>query len=54
MTYAYNFGQARRPANVSTSAYIRQQMDRLGMEVDTFKFGKRTIKLPPARRTSPE
>lgn len=54
MTYAYNFGQARRPANLSASAYIRQQMDRLGMEVDTFKFGKRTIKLPPASRASPE
>jgi hypothetical protein len=51
MTHAYNLTEQRRPAGQSGSAYVRQQLDRLGLQLESFQMNGRKIVLPPADRS---
>jgi len=46
--HAYTLGQARRPAGQTTAAFIRQNLDRLGLEIQSFQMGSRTVVLTPS------
>jgi transposase len=50
LRYAYDLGQHHRPAGQSAPAYVRAQLDRLGLgaELTCVKQGQRTVALPPS------
>jgi transposase len=50
MNYTYKVGRENRPAEQSTAAYVRAQLDRLGLgaELDHVQWGNRRIPLPPS------
>jgi transposase len=52
LMHAYRLGRAQRPATQSTAAYVREQLDRLGLgnDLDTVMCGGKKIKLPPSRQ----
>lgn len=54
MQHTYRLGKANRPAGQTTMAYVREQLDRLGLgaDLEVLAWGKRTIKLPPSRLAS--
>jgi transposase len=51
MQMAYALGRANRPQGQSTAAYVREQLDRLGLgaRLQSIAWGQRTIQLPPSR-----
>jgi hypothetical protein len=48
MLQAFYLGKKRRPAGQQSTEYVHQQLECLGIEVKSFKMGRRTIKLPPS------
>lgn len=50
MNYTYRVGRANRSAGQSTAAYVRAQLDRLGLgaDLDQVQWGNRRIPLPPS------
>jgi transposase len=51
LQYAYRLGQANRPQGQSPAAFVRKQLDRLGLGADlscTY-HGQRRVLLPPSR-----
>jgi transposase len=52
MQFAYRLGKTNRPADLSTSAYVRQQLDHLGIgaELTEIRWGvkKHPLALPPS------
>lgn len=50
LQHAYRLGPARRTPGQSTAAYVRRQLDRLGIGQDlkVIRWGKRRLPLPPA------
>lgn len=55
MNYTYKTGRAQRRAGQSTAAYVREQLDRLGLgaELEHVQWGRRTIPLPPSTLKAP-
>jgi hypothetical protein len=55
LQYAYRLGQAHRPAGQSPAAFVRRQLDRLGIgaELTCTYHGKRRVPLPPSSLTDP-
>jgi transposase len=51
MNYTYKAGRTNRPEGQSTAAYVRAQLDRLGLgaELEHVKWGRREIPLPPSQ-----
>jgi transposase len=51
LAHTERLGKANRPAGQSRAAYVRQQLDRLGLGADlvAIQRGQRTIALPPSR-----
>lgn len=51
MDFTYKIGRANRPPGQSTAAYVRAQLDRLGLgaELVSVAWGRRAIPLPPSR-----
>ena len=48
MAHAYNLSEQRRPAGQSGSEYVRQQLERLGIQLQSFQMYGRTIRIHPA------
>jgi hypothetical protein len=53
LQYAYRLGQGGRPDGLSPAAFVRRQLDRLGIgaELTCTYHGKRSVPLPPSART---
>ena len=54
LQYTYRLGRANRAADQSAAAYVRLQLDRLGLgaELTAIRHGpQRAIPLPPSRLT---
>lgn len=52
--YAHNLRRERRPDGQTVAEYVGQQLERLGLQVQSFRMGKRTVILPPSSATDPE
>jgi transposase len=54
--YSYRLGRAHRPAGQSAGAYVRTQLDRLGLgaDLEAIVESGRTITMPPSRLTPPQ
>jgi transposase len=55
LAHTERLGQANRPTGQTRAAYVRQQLDRLGLGADlvSIQRGQRAIVLPPARLNDP-
>jgi hypothetical protein len=55
LQYAYRLGRPHRPQGQSPAAFVRNQLDRLGIGADlTCTYhGKRRVSLPPSSLTDP-
>jgi hypothetical protein len=53
LAHSERLGKANRPAGQTRAAYVRQQLDRLGLGADlvAIQRGQRNIVLPPSRLT---
>jgi hypothetical protein len=55
--HAYRLGKLNRPDNLSTAAYVRQQLDRLALGADLNSVpwgGKKALPLPPSTLPRPD
>jgi transposase len=54
LNYTYKVGRTNRRPSQSTAAYVREQLDRLGLgaELQRVKWGQREIPLPPSPRSA--
>ena len=52
--HAHNLRRERRPKEQTVAEYVGEQLDRLGMQVQSFRMGRRTVILPPKRTTDSE
>jgi transposase len=54
LQHAYRLGRDHRPDGQTPAQYVRRQLDRLelGADLTTFRWGNRTIALPPSRRSA--
>jgi hypothetical protein len=52
--FAYRVGVRNLPDGLSAKAFVRQQLDRLGLgkELTEFQWGGKTVRLPPSRMVS--
>jgi transposase len=55
LRYSYRLGRDQRPAGQSAGAYVREQLDRLGLgaDLEVIVESQRTIAMPPSRLASP-
>ena len=54
IVHAHNLRRGRRPDGQTAAEYVSQQLERLGLQVQSFRMGKRTVILPPRPATDLE
>jgi transposase len=52
--HAHNLRRERRPKDQTVAEYVGEQLDRLGLQVRSFRMGRRTVILPPKQTTDSE
>jgi transposase len=52
LNYTYTLGKENRPQGLSAAAFVREQLDRLGLGIDlqSVPRGKRPVPLPPSKK----